>query len=268
MVSAGADLDVTLPSSALLDGTVTDDGLPSGSVSATWTKQAGPGAVTFGDASAIDTTASFATDGVYVLRLTASDGALTHCDDVYVAVSPIPNFFTDDEGSVFESDINWMAGMAVTQGCNPPLNDRYCADAHVTRGQMAAFLVRALTLSDRLDNPFVDDDGSVFEGDIERVAAAGITKGCNPPTNDRFCPNSNVTREQMAAFLVRALGYADNGGGDLFVDDDGSVFEADIDRLATAGVTAGCNPPANTQFCPAGYVTRGQMAAFLHRALG
>jgi hypothetical protein len=117
-------------------------------------------------------------------------------------------------------------------------------------------------------DPFVDDDTSTFESDIAWLAGAGITKGCNPPANDRFCPDGKVTRSQMAAFLVRALGYTDNGGGDLFVDDDGSVFEADIDRLGTAGVTKGCNPPANTRYCPNSFVTRGQMAAFLHRALG
>ena len=126
----------------------------------------------------------------------------------------------------------------------------------------------ALGLTERLDDPFIDDDDSIFEAEIERLAAAGITKGCNPPTNDRFCPDGSVTREQMAAFLVRALGYTDDGGGDLFIDDDDSIFEADIDRLGTAGVTKGCNPPANDRYCPTANVTRGQMAAFLHRALG
>ena len=177
-------------------------------------------------------------------------------------------YFNDDDGSVFEADIEWLAFNGVTRGCNPPINTEFCPDAYVTRGQMAAFLVRALDLVDRLDDPFTDDDDSIFEADIERLAAAGITKGCNPPTNDRFCPDGSVTREQMAAFLVRALGYTDDGGGDLFVDDDDSVFEADIDRLGTAGVTKGCNPPANDRYCPTGTVTRGQMAAFLHRALG
>ena len=52
---------------------------------------------------------------------------------------------------------------------------------------------------------FVDDDGSVFEQDIEKLAAAGITAGCNPPANTNFCPDSPLTRGQMAAFLVRAL---------------------------------------------------------------
>jgi hypothetical protein len=71
----------------------------------------------------------------------------------------------------------------------------------------------------------------------------------------------------MAAFLVRALGYTDGGQGDLFVDDDGSIFEPAIDKLATAGVTLGCNPPLNDRFCPVQAVTRAQMAAFLNRAL-
>jgi parallel beta-helix repeat protein len=114
---------------------------------------------------------------------------------------------------------------------------------------------------------FSDDDGNTFEADIEWLAAEGITKGCNPPTNDLFCPDDSVTRGQMAAFLVRALDYTDDGGGDLFTDDDGNTFEADIDKLGTAGVTKGCNPPTNDRYCPNDYVTRGQMAAFLRRAL-
>ena len=46
------------------------------------------------------------------------------------------------------------------------------------------------------------------------------------------------------------------------------MFEADIEWLAAEGVTRGCNPPTNTLFCPEDPVTRAQMAAFLHRALG
>jgi uncharacterized protein YkwD len=113
---------------------------------------------------------------------------------------------------------------------------------------------------------FCDDDTSIFEADIERIAAAGITKGCNPPTNNRFCPDAYLTRGTMAAFLVRALGLTRSGSVD-FVDDNHSIFEADIEKLAAAGITKGCNPPANNRFCPDAYVTRGTMAAFLARAL-
>ncbi len=115
---------------------------------------------------------------------------------------------------------------------------------------------------------FVDDDGSVHEGDIEAIAATGITKGCNPPANDKFCPDTSVTRGAMAAFLVRGLNLSDDGGGNLFVDDDDSIFEGDINKLATAGITKGCNPPANDKFCPSKPVSRAEMASFLTRALG
>ena len=214
----------------------------------------------------------FETTSSYALSVTVSDGALSNTATMTVNVTDVDETsvdFVDDDGSVFEADIEWMAATGITRGCNPPANDMFCPDDFVTRGQMAAFLVRALGYTDDGGgNLFVDDDASVFEGDIDRLGTAGVTKGCNPPTNDRYCPDDFVTRGQMAAFLVRALGYTDNGGGDLFTDDDSSVFESDIDRLGTAGVTKGCNPPTNDEFCPNDFVTRGQMAAFLHRALG
>jgi len=176
--------------------------------------------------------------------------------------------FSDDDGNVHEANIEAIAAADITRGCNPPTNDLYCPEVSVTRGQMAAFLNRALTLPGTTEDFFSDDDGSAFENDINRMAAAGITKGCNPPVNDRFCPDGKVTREQMAAFLTRAFGYTDDGGGGLFTDTAGSTFSSDIDKLATAGVTLGCNPPDNDRFCPSDLVQRDQMASFLTRALG
>jgi hypothetical protein len=174
--------------------------------------------------------------------------------------------FADMYGLVFYNDILWMGNTSITKGCNPPNNTLYCGADFVTRGQMAAFLVRALGLTDSGTVDFVDDDDSIFELDIEKLATAGITKGCNPPANTKFCPDASVTRGQMAAFLVRALGLTDSGNTD-FVDDNGSIFEADIEKLATAGITKGCNPPTNDKFCPDAFVTRGQLAAFLNRAV-
>ncbi len=89
VVNAGSDQQVTLPDSATLDGTVTDDGLPSppGAVTTTWTKESGPGTVTFGNASAVDTAASFSAAGTYVLRLTANDSLAQSYDEVTVVVN-------------------------------------------------------------------------------------------------------------------------------------------------------------------------------------
>ena len=175
--------------------------------------------------------------------------------------------FTDDDGSVHEGYIEAIAAAGITHGCNPPANDRYCPTSPVTRGQMAAFVARALRLPPTNHDFFTDDNDSIFEDDINRVAAAGITRGCNPPTRDRYCPGRNITRGQMAAFIVRALGLDDRGRGDYFVDDDDSVFEPDIDRLRAAGITSGCNPPDNTRFCPSARLVRAQMASFLGKAL-
>jgi hypothetical protein len=178
------------------------------------------------------------------------------------------NVLGDITSSIFVDDIVWLAAEGITIGCNPPANDEFCPIDIVTREQMAAFLVRALGYTDDGGGDlFIDDGSSIFENQIDKLGTAGVTRGCNPPVNDLFCPDANVTRGQMAAFLARALGYTDNGGGGLFMDDDGSIFEDQIDKLATAGVTRGCNPPVNDMFCPNANVTRGQMAAFLHRAL-
>lgn len=176
--------------------------------------------------------------------------------------------FRDDDGNSHEASIEAIAAAGITNGCNPPVNDLYCPDAPVTRGQMAAFLVRALDLASVGDDYYTDDDGSVFEAQINSLAAAEITKGCNPPDNDHFCPHNAVSRGQMAAFLVRAYGYSDDGGGDRFIDDDRSVFAAAIDRLATAGITQGCNPPDNSMYCPDRPVRRDEMATFLTRSGG
>ena len=109
---------------------------------------------------------------------------------------------------------------------------------------------------------FVDDDRNVHEGAIEALVAAGVTQGCaSDPT--RFCPTQPVTREMMAAFLFRALELTPTEASNLFMDDDESPFEAEIDTLAVAGITTGCG---NGIYCPERVVTRAEMASFLARA--
>jgi len=186
-----------------------------------------------------------------------------------IAVSIDAPTFSDTRSHVFVDDIEWLAESGITRGCNPPSNTRFCPDQPVTRGQMAAFLHRALPkLKTGKATDFGDDNGHVFEADIQWLSATGITKGCNPPSNTRFCPDQVVTRGQMAAFLHRALPDLKTGKATDFGDDNGHVFEADIKWLAATGITRGCNPPANDRFCPNEPVTRGAMAAFLNRALG
>src|SRR5690606_1185776 len=175
--------------------------------------------------------------------------------------------FVDDDGSIFEREFEILAAAGIVRGCNPPDNDRVCPDDPVGRGQMAAFLVRALGLTETDGTDFVDDDGSIFEGGSEERRAGGNVRGRSPPDHDRVCPDDPVTRGQMAAVLGRALGLTETDGTD-FVDDDGSIFEREFEILAAAGIVRGCTPPDNDRVCPDDPIARGQMAAFLVRALG
>jgi len=90
---AGADQSIFINQSASLDGTVTDDGLPSppGVFTTLWKKVSGPGTVTFASATSVDTTATFSETGTYVLRLEASDGGTTTTDTLTVVVAIPPN---------------------------------------------------------------------------------------------------------------------------------------------------------------------------------
>jgi hypothetical protein len=90
-----------------------------------------------------------------------------------------------------------------------------------------------------------------------------ITVGCS---QTEFCPEDPVTREQMAAFIMRSLGVTIPAAPSQprFLDvPTTNPFAGFIDHLAIRGITLGCG---GGNFCPLDNVTRSQMAAFLVRA--
>lgn len=98
------------------------------------------------------------------------------------------------------------------------------------------------TAADRFtDVPDTND----FHDDIGWLADAGVTLGCNPPANDKFCPTDNVTREQMAAFMRRFATYLGA--------EDGVVSEADtVDGFNAGDLVrgAGSTTWVNTSISP------------------
>jgi hypothetical protein len=117
---------------------------------------------------------------------------------------------------------------------------------------------------DFLDVPTND----LFYTEIGILVARGVTVGCG---SGNYCPNEPVLREQMAAFIMRAKGEFSppTPGSQRFTDvPPANVFYNFIDRLAVLGITLGCDPPANTMYCPSSAVTREQMSAFILRGLG
>jgi hypothetical protein len=114
-------------------------------------------------------------------------------------VSAVTDYFSDDNGSIHEADINAIAQAGITTGCGV---GTFCPGTSMNRAQMATFLTRGFGLPASGVDYFSDDNGSVHEADTNAVALAGITTGCGGTS---FCPAGTVTREQMAAFLYRAL---------------------------------------------------------------
>jgi hypothetical protein len=210
-----------------------------------------------GDVVSYSVTVQGASDGTGTvtteMAANKSPGVIVETSTILVGVP-----FGDIDGHQFEADIVWAWENGITFGCstNPPL---FCPNDSVRRDQMASFLVRALDLPAPTGDHFTDDQGSVHEADINSLFEAGITNGCG---GANYCPAQGVRRDQMASFLFR--GYdLDAPTGDHFTDDEGSVHEDDINSIFEAGITHGCG---GTNYCPSQIVTRGQMAAFLHRA--
>jgi hypothetical protein len=110
-------------------------------------------------------------------------------------------------------------------------------------------------------NYFDDIGSSVHRSEILWNAEQGITAGCG---EGLFCPQDSVPRDEMASFLSRAVGLGGTAPN-AFTDDAGNPHEANINRVAAAGITAGCG---GTNYCPATPVSRDQMASFLSRAVG
>jgi hypothetical protein len=163
--------------------------------------------------------------------------------------------------------IEAAARNGVTGGCG---GGNYCPDDLVTRAQMAVFLERGMRGSDYVPPPasgnvFLDVAATDFGANfIEQLFADGVTGGCG---GGNYCPNSNVTRAQMAVFLLRAKYgalYDPPPATGVFLDVPmGSFADKWIEQLALEGITGGCG---GGNYCPNEPVARDQMAVFLVRA--
>jgi hypothetical protein len=169
------------------------------------------------------------------------------------------------------SQIGILDPNAVSNHC---WSDFFCPEDHVTRAQMASFLERGM----RGSNYVFSAPSGIFSdvppdywnvSIIEKLYADQVTGGCglNPL---RYCPESVVTRAQMAVFLLRAehgnTYYPPPVGGNTGFNDVPTNYWAAswIKQLAAEGITGGClsSPP---MFCPEDPTTHAQMAVFLNR---
>ncbi len=133
-VDAGPHSVTELGSQALLQGRVFDDGLPQppGTVTSSWSKVSGTGSVTFVDAAAAETSASFSAVGTYVLRLTANDGTLSAYAEVSVEVRGGQDITTDLVGHwTFEEGVGNTAADSSGAGNHGTVVEAQWAAGHL-----------------------------------------------------------------------------------------------------------------------------------------
>ncbi len=179
--------------------------------------------------------------------------------------------FVDDDGNFHEANIEAIAFAGLTNGCDPPANDRYCPSELVSRASMAAFLIRAIgedVSSVPYHGYFADvPAGQWYTPYVERLYELGIATGYGDHT---YRPDRSVSRAEMAAFLVRAFDHTSDLGTarGVFTDVDPSAWYApSAELIYDLGITTGCSTSPRA-YCPDLMVPRDQMASFLARALG
>jgi len=226
-----------------------------------------------------------------VVTMTADEAVTAH----YI-ITGTPSFSDVPSTSTYESYIEAIYNNGITTGCG---SGDYCPSEDVTRDQMAAFLVRATqvaagqnttsftcnggvagsSVSCATTTPYFSDVSAIdsFFPYVQKLYELGITTGWG---GGDYCPSENVTRDQMAAFIIRALyggsSYTPicNGGvaGASLVCSSTTPYFSDVpatdqffpyvQKMKELGITTGCG---GGQYCPFDDVTRDQMAAFLAR---
>ncbi len=176
--------------------------------------------------------------------------------------------FTDVTPSDYYFDaVNELATHNITAGCG---GTDYCPESSVTRDEMAIFIVRAIYGGDNFTYspaPYFGDVNSSTFGFawIQKLYELGISAGCG---GGDYCPTGQVTRDQMAIFIIRAR----YGGTTVFTvppiayftDVPPSYYAFPwIQRMREDSITGGCGA---TTYCPSTLVTRGDMAIFIMRA--
>jgi len=180
------------------------------------------------------------------------------------------------------ANLMFLAG--VTTGCvagSSPQTREFCPNDDVTREEMAAFIVRAVTgtITPAIYNPtpYFQDVPSTnpFFPHIQKLMDLGITTGCSQ-SPALFCPTNEIPRWEMAIFMIRArlmlygASFSYNptpyfADVPTNVEGNGMPFPY-IQRAYEEAITNGCgtNPLV---YCPDEVVTRGQMASFIMRGL-
>lgn len=179
--------------------------------------------------------------------------------------------FADVASHWAKKDVELLANKMVVDGVS---NTSFSPEANVTRAHFAAMLTRALGLAeDKSSSRFTDVKTSEWYAGFVGVAAAqGLIEGFE---NGTFMPNEEITREQMAVMVTRAMKFAGKAPEASTPTDSLLAKFQDQNKISTwarneimtsmkASIMDGMT---DTVFAPDQQATRAQAAVMLKRLL-
>ncbi|MGF7057812.1 S-layer homology domain-containing protein [Brassicibacter mesophilus] len=165
-----------------------------------------------------------------------------------------------------QNQIEVLAARHIVNGAD---NKNFAPNNNITRAEFAKILVEALRLESGSERVSFSDVGigDWYKESVEIAASLGIVAGYN----GAFDPNGQITREQMAVMIVRALKHVNKNENHtvsqlIFTDNDqisGWAKEA-VEIAVDKGLVKGLG---NGQFGPKGKATRAQSAVIIYRML-
>ncbi|KXH81860.1 S-layer homology domain-containing protein [Sporosarcina sp. HYO08] len=181
-------------------------------------------------------------------------------------VSP-PNF--SDITNIFaRNEINELAAKGIIQG---KTNKKFAPNEQISRAEFAVLIARALDLpTKKYEGIFSDVNQSkkwAYAG-VEAASRAGIVNGTK---DGKFNPDAPIRREEIAAMLMRAIGYEDQtllerlDVSERFKD-HGMIGAFAVDAVYNAAALEVVKGNAG-QFKPKDHATRAESAVMLHRTL-
>jgi DUF1680 family protein len=187
VVKADVDRVVVMPGKTYLQGTIRAGGKSKAGPGVVWSKASGPGAVTFEQADAAATTATFSAPGEYVLKLTAHDGQLSGSDTVRVTVDP----------------------PAPATHLAPVLTKRYKIDSRLWSGRLKKIIVNWIPhCYEKLSEPGLKEGGfNNFIQAANKLAGKPFERRQGPPWSDAYV--HNTVESMCLALMVDPQGDAE-----------------------------------------------------------
>jgi len=183
------------------------------------------------------------------------------------AAATRPVSFEDISSSYAQSEIRSLANKLLINGTT---DTTFSPKQNVTRAEFAALITRALGLTPGTAAPFSDiPAGSWYSGDVAAAYEAGLITGRN---NDKFDPQANISRQEIAVVLGKAVDLlqiktATDGPARTPYHDTSSFAgyaKDSIEKVSAAGIINGATIKGSSYFQPNAPTTREASAKVLH----